>query len=183
MLYSTSLEIILSYKKKLYTLWKGFSGSSAGKEFSCNAGDPGLIPRSGSSPWEGIGYPLQYSWASVLAQMVKNLSAMWETWVGKIPWRRKWQPNPVFLPGESPWTEEPGRLRSKELQSCEWLSKAHSTLWKTIFHFFLPVCSGKHQFLLLSSTVLGWCKSNCSFALLSFAGWYWNTLLNKCDYT
>jgi len=48
--------------------------------------------------------------------MVKNLPPMWETlfdpWFGKMPWRRAWQPTPVFLPGESPWTEEPGRLQS-----------------------------------------------------------------------
>ena len=44
--------------------------------------------------------------------MVKNLPAMWETCVGKVPWRRAWQPTPVFLPGESPWTEEPGVLQS-----------------------------------------------------------------------
>ena len=44
--------------------------------------------------------------------MVKNPPAMQETWVGKIPWRRAWQPTPVFLPGESPWTEEPGGLQS-----------------------------------------------------------------------
>ena len=48
--------------------------------------------------------------------MVKNLPALWETWVQslgwKIPWRRAWQPTPVFLPGESPWTEEPGGLQS-----------------------------------------------------------------------
>jgi len=51
----------------------GFPGSSAGKEFSCNAGeDPGLIPGSGRSPGEGIGYPLQYSWASLVAKMVKE---------------------------------------------------------------------------------------------------------------
>ena len=49
---------------------------------------PGSIPRSGSSPGEGIGYPLQYSWASLVAQLVKNLPVMWETWVGKISWRR-----------------------------------------------------------------------------------------------
>ena len=49
-------------------------------------------------------------WAYLVAQLVKNLPAMWETWVciGKIPWRRAWQPSRVFLPGESPWTEEPG---------------------------------------------------------------------------
>ena len=59
----------------------GFSGSSASKESTCNAGDPGLIPGSERSPGEGIGYPLQYSWASLVAQMVKNQPAMQETWI------------------------------------------------------------------------------------------------------
>ena len=78
----------------------GFPGSSAGKEFTCNAGDSGSIPRSGRSPGEGISYPLQYSWASLVAQMVKNLPTMQETWVRSLedPWRRKWEPSPVFLP-------------------------------------------------------------------------------------
>ena len=49
----------------------GFLGSSADKESVCNAGDPGLIPGLGKSPGEGIGYPLQYSWASLIAQTVK----------------------------------------------------------------------------------------------------------------
>ena len=57
----------------------GFPDSSVGKESSCNAGDPGSIPGSGRSTEEGIGYPLQYSWASLVVQVVKNLSAMWET--------------------------------------------------------------------------------------------------------
>ena len=57
----------------------GFSGSSAGKESACNAGDPGSIPRSGRSTGEGIAYPLQYSWASLVAQLVKNSPAMQET--------------------------------------------------------------------------------------------------------
>ena len=69
----------------------GFPGSSAGKESTCNAGDPGLIPWWGSSPGEGIGHPLQYSWTSLVAQMVNNLPTVWENgfnpWVGKIPWR------------------------------------------------------------------------------------------------
>ena len=65
--------------------YEGFPGSSVGKESTCNAGDPGSIPESGRSPEEGIGYPLQYSWASLVAQLVKNLPAMQETWVGKIP--------------------------------------------------------------------------------------------------
>ena len=60
--------------------------SSVGKESACNAGDPGLIPGSGSSPGAGIGYPLQYSWASLVAQMVKNLPAILETWVWSLGW-------------------------------------------------------------------------------------------------
>ena len=64
-----------------YNVCMDFPGISAGKESACNAGDPGLIPESGRSPGEGIGYPLQYSWAFLLAQMVKNPSAMPETWV------------------------------------------------------------------------------------------------------
>ena len=64
----------------------GFPGSPAGKESACNAGDPGSIPGLGSFPGEGIGYPLQYSWASLVAQLVKNLPAMWETWIQFLGW-------------------------------------------------------------------------------------------------
>ena len=82
----------------------GFPHSSVGKESACNAGDPGLIPGSGRSPGEGIGYPLQYSWASLVAQLVKNPPAMQETWVPslgwKIFWRRERLPTPGFWPGE-----------------------------------------------------------------------------------
>ena len=64
----------------------GFSNSSVGKESTCNSGDPSLIPGSGRSTEEGIGYPLQYSWASLVAQLVKNLPAMQETWVQSLGW-------------------------------------------------------------------------------------------------
>ena len=64
----------------------GFPDSSVGKESSCNAGDPGLIPGWGRSAGEGIGYPLQYSWASLVAQLVKNPPAMQETWVWSLGW-------------------------------------------------------------------------------------------------
>ena len=57
----------------------GLPWGSAGKESACNAEDPGSIPGSGRSPGEGTGYPLQYSWVSLVAQLVKNLPAMWET--------------------------------------------------------------------------------------------------------
>ena len=62
----------------------GFPDSSVGKESICNAGDPGSIPGSGRSAGEGIGDPLQYSWASLVAQVVKNPLAMQETWVGSL---------------------------------------------------------------------------------------------------
>ena len=59
----------------------GLPGSSAGKESTYNTGDPGSIPGSGRPPGEGISYPLQYSRASVVAQLVKNPSVMRETWI------------------------------------------------------------------------------------------------------
>ena len=101
-----------------------FPDSSVGKESACNAGDPASIPGSGKSVGEGIGYPLQYSWASLGAQLVKNPPAMWETWVqswvGKIARRRERLPTPVFRPGEfrgwcSPWG----------CKSCTRLSRLH----------------------------------------------------------
>ena len=85
------------------------SHSSAGKESSCNAGDPSSVP-----------CPLQCSWASLVAQMVKHPPAVGD--LDLIPglgrsWRRAWEPTPVFLPGESPWTEEQDRVRQR-LSDC-----------------------------------------------------------------
>ena len=59
----------------------GFPDSSVDKESACNAGDPGSIPGSGRSYGEEMCYPLQYSWASLVVQLVKNLPALWETQV------------------------------------------------------------------------------------------------------
>ena len=67
-------------------LLQGFPHSSFGKEFTCNAGDPGSIPGSGRSTGEGIGYPLHCSWVSLMIQLVKNPPAMWETWVQSMGW-------------------------------------------------------------------------------------------------
>ena len=64
----------------------GLPRSSVGEESACNAGDLSSIPRSGNSPGEGTGYPLHYSWASLVAQLVKNLPAMWQTWVSSLDW-------------------------------------------------------------------------------------------------
>ena len=94
----------------------GFPDSSPGKESACNAGDPNSISGSGKSPGEGIGYPLQYSWASLVAQMVKNETTMWETWVQSLGWEDPLEEGMAthssILAGESPWTEEPDRLQS-----------------------------------------------------------------------
>ena len=63
----------------------GFPHNSVGKESTCNAGDLSSIPGLGRSAEEGIGYPLQYSWALLVAQLVKNPPAMWEANLGSIP--------------------------------------------------------------------------------------------------
>ena len=72
-------------KNSLLPLW-GLPSSSVGKDSTCNVGDPGLIPASGRTPGEGIGYPLQFSWASLVAQLAKNPPAMQETWVRSLGW-------------------------------------------------------------------------------------------------
>ena len=72
--------------KDACSLEEGFPDSSVGKESACNAEDTSLIPGLGRSAGEEIGYPLQYSWASLVAQLVKNLHAVWETWVWSLGW-------------------------------------------------------------------------------------------------
>ena len=82
----------------------GFPDSSVRKALACSAGDPGLIPGLRRYPGEGIGYPLQYSWASLVAQLVKNLPAMQETWVQSLGWKDPLEKGndttPVFWSGE-----------------------------------------------------------------------------------
>ena len=82
----------------------GRSISSAGKETTCNAGDPSSVPRLGRSPGERISCLLQYSWVSLVVLMVKNPPAMQETCIRflgwKVPLRRAWQPTSLFLPGD-----------------------------------------------------------------------------------
>ena len=91
------------------------------KESACSAGDPGSIPGSGRSLGKGIGCPVQYSWASLVAQMVKNLPAMPETLVPSLGWEDSLEEDMAIhssiLPGEFPWTEEPGGLHSMGSQS------------------------------------------------------------------
>ena len=109
---------------------KGFPGSSAGKESICNAGDPSLTHRSGRFAGEWIGYPLEYSWASLVAQMVKNPPAMQETWVRSRGWadplEKRTATHSSILAWRIPWTEEAGRLQSMgSTKSQTWLSDFH----------------------------------------------------------
>ena len=64
----------------------GFPHSSVGKESTCDAGDPGSIPWLGRTTGEGVDYPFQYSQASLVAQLVKNMPAIQETWVHSLGW-------------------------------------------------------------------------------------------------
>ena len=98
----------------MLTIWPfiGFPDSSVGKEPTCNAGDPSSIPGSGRSSEEGIGYPLQYSWVSLVAQLVKNLPAMQETWVQSLRWEDPLEKGKATHSSILAWTETlpiPGR--------------------------------------------------------------------------
>ena len=93
-----------------------FPDSSVGKESACNAGDPSAIPGWGSSAGEVIGYPLQYSWASLVAQLVKNPPAMWETWLQSLGWEDSLEEGKIthsnILAWRILWTKESGGLQS-----------------------------------------------------------------------
>ena len=85
----TSNRTCLIFQRHIYSAsWSdfGFPDSSVGKKSTCNAGDPSLIPGLGKSTGEGIGYPRQVCWASLVAQLVKNLPVMRETWVRSLGW-------------------------------------------------------------------------------------------------
>ena len=96
----------------------GFPGNSADKESACKAGDSGSVPASGSSPGEGIGYPLQYSWVSLVAQTVKNPPAMRKTRaLRSLGWENPLEEEMAthfsILAWKILWTEEPDRLQSR----------------------------------------------------------------------
>ena len=89
---------------RFYFVFSDFPDSPAGKESACSAGDPGSIPGSGRSPGKGMGFPLKYSWATCWLRWKRfHLQCgrpEFDPLVGKIRWKRAWQPTPVFLPGE-----------------------------------------------------------------------------------
>ena len=102
----------------------GFPDSSVSKESACNAGDLGSIPGLGRSTGERIGYPLQYSWASLVAQLVKNLPAMRETWVRSLDWEDPLEKGKAthssMLPREFHWLHS--LWDHKESDMTEWIS-------------------------------------------------------------
>ena len=87
---------------------KGFPGRSTDEESACNAGDPVLIPGLGRSAGEGISYPLQYSWTSLVAQLVMTPPAMQETWVRSLgledPLEKGMATHSSILAWRIPWT-------------------------------------------------------------------------------
>ena len=127
---TTSNSINVGLTSKTFLLLYNFlplSHSSAGKESAWNAGDPSSIPGSGRYPGKGIGYPLQYSWASRVAQLVKNPPAIRETCVQSLDWEDTLEKGTAtqsgILPCRIPWTEKPGRLYNpwghKQLDTTE----------------------------------------------------------------
>ena len=95
----------------------GFPASSASKESACNAGDPSSIPGSERSAGEGRGYPLQHSWASLVAQLVENPPAIQETWVQSLGWKdpleKEKATHSSILAWRIPWTIVHGVTRSQ----------------------------------------------------------------------
>ena len=121
-------------KGKGYPLQYSSVSLVAGKESTCNAGGPGLIPRLGRSNGEGIGFPLQYSWASLLNQLVKNRLQCrrpgFSPWVWKIPWRMEWLATPVPLPGKS-------HGQRSLVGYSPWSRKESDTIERLHFHFHI----------------------------------------------
>jgi len=124
------------------SLW-GFPHSSIGKESSCNAGDPGSIPGSGRALGEGVGYSLQYSWASLVTQLVKNPPIIRTTWVQSLGWEDPLEKgkstHSSILAWRIPWTIQ--SLGSQRVRH-DWVtftfffpwkaySSVHTQWWKT----------------------------------------------------
>ena len=128
----TQVFQIIDMNLDIYPIWMGFPDSSVGKESALNAGDPGLIAGSGRFPGEVIGYPLQYCWASFVVQLVKNLPAMWETWVQSLGWEDPLEKGKTthsnILAWKIPWDH-------KESDTTEWLSLPLPT-W---LYLYIPI--------------------------------------------
>ena len=137
-----------------------------------------MIPGSGKSPGEGIGYPLQYSWASLVAQLVKNppaCSRPWfDPWIGKIPWRREQLPTPEFRPGElhglySPW----GRKESDMTELSIFIWFLYKTTYKIqafTVHFYISVSVDLGPFESCDQFDIAYLQSICFSCYYALAG-------------
>ena len=109
----SQLAIWDEYFSPLPFFFLGFPDSSAGKESSCSTGDPSLIPGSERFPGEGVSYQVEYSWASLVAQLVKNPPAMPETLVWSLSWEdpleKEKATHSSILAWKIPWTEQLSR--------------------------------------------------------------------------
>ena len=128
-------------------MFQGFPDSSVGKKSTCNVGDPNLIPGSGKSAGEGIRYSLQYSWASLVAQLVKNLPAVQETWVWSLGW-------------EDPLEKRKATHSSILAWRIPWIAKSWTRL--SDFHFW---CSNYLVFIAKTPVYLG--SFPCLFGAVS----------------
>ena len=184
----------------MITWVQGFPDSSVGKESTCNSGEPSSIPGSGRSAGEGMGYPLQYSWASLVAQLVKNLPAMqtgFNPWVGKIPWRRERPLTPEFWPGEfhrlySPWGhKEPDTTKQLSLSLSYWslvsaFFHCSKTLSRLSFnkYLFYTSCPSQRKKLWTHPTSGGedhWAKWRKRREAGGMLEWWGQGLRNQCN--
>ena len=106
--------VFLEPKNMRNRVFRDVPDSSVGKETACIAGDPSSIPGSGRSPGDGIGYPLQHSWASLVAQLVKDLPAMWQTLVRSLGWEDPLEKGKATHSSTLAW-----RILSITLLACE----------------------------------------------------------------
>ena len=136
----------------------GFPGSSAAKESACNSGDPGLNSGSGRSPGEEMGYPFQYSWASLVAQMVKNAPIIQETLVWFLgqedPLEKGKATQSSILAWRSSWAGEPGRQQSQGSQRVGYNWEAFTSLfpryqWCIDYSLGYKMLNHKRQFQLI----------------------------------
>ena len=138
---SVSLNIVNTHLFLTFYFILIYSHSSSDKESACNRGDPSLIPGLGRSPGEGIGYPLQYSWASLGAQMVNNLTTIWETWVWSLGWEDPPEEGIATHSSILAWRismdREAGGLQSMESQRVghDWATKQAHGRWTVLGWF------------------------------------------------
>ena len=128
LLYLNWKDIPLNYLENIFinkyylSILIGLPESSVGKKSACNARDPGLIPESGRSGGEGTGYPLQYSWSSLVAQLVRNPSAMRETWVQSLGWKDPLEKGKAthsnILTWRIPWDHKESDMTEQLSLSC-----------------------------------------------------------------